>query len=106
MNPNGLENNADDTLFQISNLTKKYTGFSKIIWIATAHDGHTPHVKLRRYLGDSHPCTVISIDDEPQVDEDSLNPSKSDIADVIKFVQLNKFALLRFWYGGTSMMNE
>lgn len=95
-------------LFEMANLTSKYTGFDKIIRVSTAEGSHAPRVKIYYKPGKDNPSTSISIGDNPEKIEgaDSLNPTSEEIAQVIKFVKLNKEALLKFWYHGTDMTQD
>lgn len=95
-----------DLLFEMANLGKKHTGFDKIIYISTAQASHGPRVKIFHKTGKGEPSTSISIEDDPKVVADSLNPPQSEIDDVIRFVKLNKVDLLKFWHHGTDMMKD
>lgn len=92
----------------MANLTKKYTGFDKIIRISTAEASHAPRVKLYYKPGKDQPSTSFQISDEPhKIDgADSLNPTAKEEQQVIQFVKLNKDALLKFWYHGTEMTQD
>src|SRR5215212_4393429 len=97
-----------EPLYEMANLTKKYTGFDKIIRISTAEGSHAPRAKLYYKPGTAQPSASFQISDEPHKIEgaDSLNPTSKEEQQVIEFIRLNKEALVRFWHHGTEMTQD
>ena len=100
--PLAEELSTDDIVFEMANLDKSQTGIDGFVWISTLMTGHAPQIKYFVRLGRTQPSFSVMISDQPRVAANSL-PARnvSQIAPlVIRWVLLNKDALLDFWYHG------
>ena len=104
---------ADDTLadelaleelVEMANLTAAQTGVSGTIFISTAMGSHGPRVKYYVQPGRTQPSFSVPISDNPSVAANSLpvHVMRQMSPQVIRWVALNKDALLDFWNNGDS----
>jgi hypothetical protein len=96
---------ADDDVAEMTNLQEQDTGVPGIIFISTAMGSHGPRVKYFVKAGRDQPSFSVSIAEEPHVLANSLparEVSRSAPA-VMRWVALNREALLRFWNEGETM---
>jgi len=100
--PLAEELSDDDVIFEMANLDKSQTGIDGFVWISTLMTGHAPRVKYFIRPGRTQPSFSVMISDHPRVVANSL-PARtvSQMAPlVIRWVSLNKDALLDFWHHG------
>jgi hypothetical protein len=100
--PLAEELSTDDVIFEMANLDKSQTGIDGIVWISTSMTGHARRVKHFVRPGRTQPSFSVPISDQPHVVANSL-PARTvnQMAPlVIRWVQLNKDALLDFWHHG------
>src|SRR4029077_4833251 len=92
----------DDVIFEMANLDKSKTGIDGFVGISTLMTGHAPRVKYFVRPGRTQPSFSVMISDPPRVVAISLPAhTVSRMAPlVIRWVSLNKGALLDFWYHG------
>jgi hypothetical protein len=92
---------GDDDVVEMTNLQEDDTGVPGI-FISTAMGSHGPRVKYFVKAGRSQPSFSVSISDEPRILANSLPQRDLSRASpsVMKWVRLNKDALLRFWNEG------
>jgi hypothetical protein len=96
------ELSTDDVIFEMANLGKSQTGIDGIVWISTSMTGHAPRVKYFVQPGRTQPSFSVLISDQARVVANSL-PARTvnQMAPlVIRWVHLNKDALLDFWHHG------
>jgi hypothetical protein len=96
---------ANEDVPEMTNLQEQDTGIPGIIFISTAMGSHGPRVKYFVEARRDQPSFSVSIADEPQVLANSLATrelSRSAPA-VMRWVALNREALLRFWNEGETM---
>src|SRR5882762_6829806 len=93
---------GDDVILEMANLDKSQTGIDGFVWISTLMTGHAPRVKYFVRPGRTQPSFSVMISDQPRVVANSLPPrTVSQVAPlVIRWVSLNKDALLDFWHHG------
>lgn len=87
---------------EMANLSSKVTGLGNqnyIIYISTKQGSHGARVKIYKkgQAGRNKPRTSISIEQDPQVLEDNLNPPKQVLSDVKYWVSINHVKLLELW---------
>lgn len=94
----------DDELVEMANLTAAQTGVPGTIFISTAMGGHGPRVKYYVQPGRAQPSFSVVISDNPSVVANSLpvRTMRQMSPQVIRWVALNKDALLDFWNNGDS----
>jgi hypothetical protein len=100
--PLAEELSNDDIIIEMANLDKSQTGIDGFVWISTLMTGHAPRVKYFIRPGRTQPSFSVMISDQPHVVANSL-PARtvSRMAPlVIRWVLLNKDALLDFWHHG------
>ena len=93
---------ATDELVEMANLTTAQTGVAGTIFISTAMGSHGPRVKYYVQPGRTQPSFSVAISDRPAVVANSLPDRvlRRMSAQVIRWVSLNKDALLDFWSNG------
>jgi hypothetical protein len=100
--PLSEEFSGDYVIFEMANLDKSQTGIDGLVWISTLTTGHAPRVKYLVRPGRTQPSFSVMISDQPRVVANSL-PARtvSQMAPLaIRWVSLNKDALLDFWHHG------
>ena len=95
------ELSGDDVILEMANLDKSQTGIDGFVWISTLMTGHA-RVKYFINPGRTQPSFFVMISDQPRVVANSLPVrTVSQMAPlVIRWVSLNKDALLDFWHYG------
>ena len=93
---------AMEELVEMANLTTAQTGVPGTIFISTVMGGHGPRVKYFVQPGRNQPSFSVLIADLPVVVANSLPDRvlRQRAPDVIRWVALNKDALLDFWSNG------
>ncbi len=93
---------AAEDMVEMANLTASQTGVSGTIFVSTAMGGHGPRVKYFLQPGRSEPSFSVSISDAPTVVANSLSARvvRQMAPQVLRWVSLNKDALIDFWYHG------
>lgn len=93
---------AAEDLVEMANLATAQTGVAGTIFISTAMGGHGPRVKYFVQPGRDQPSFSVLIADPPRVVANSLPDRvlRQLAPDVIRWVALNKDALLDFWNNG------
>lgn len=96
---------GDDDVVEMTNLQEKDTGIAGVIFISTIMGAHGPRVKYFVKTGRHQPSFSVSIAAEPVVLASSLPERNLNRAapSVIRWVKLNREALLRFWNEGENM---
>ena len=93
---------ADQDIVEMANLTQGQTGVPGTIFISTAMGQHGPCVKYFVHPGRAQPSFSVSIADPPVMAANSL-PTRTVnqmAPQVIRWVALNRIALLDFWQNG------
>jgi hypothetical protein len=95
---------AAEELVEMANLTTAQTGVPGTIFISTAMGRHGPRVKYYVQPGRTQPSFSVAISDKPGVVANSLpiRTIRQVSPQVIRWVALNKDALLDFWNNGDS----
>jgi len=95
---------ATEELVEMANLTAAQTGVPGTIFISTAMGSHGPRIKYYEQPGRTQPSFSVTISDSPTVVANSLPARvlRQMSAQVIRWVMLNKDALLDFWNNGDS----
>jgi hypothetical protein len=95
---------AAEELVETANLTTAQTGVPGTIFISTAMGRHGPRVKYYVQPGRTQPSFSVAISDKPGVVANSLpiRTIRQVSPQVIRWVALNKDALLDFWNNGDS----
>jgi len=95
---------ATEELVEMANLTDAQTGVPGTIFISTAMGSHRPRIKYYEQPGRTQPSFSVTISDSPTVVANSLPARvlRQMSAQVIRWVVLNKDALLDFWNNGDS----
>jgi hypothetical protein len=95
---------ATEELVVMANLTAAQTGVSGTVFISTAMGSHGPRVKYYVQPGRTQPSFSVVISDSPSVVANSLpvRTMRQISPQVIRWVALNKDALLDFWNNGDS----
>ena len=95
---------AAEELVETANLTTAQTGVPGTIFISTAMGRHGPRVKYYVQPGRTQPSFSVAISDKPGVVANSLpiRTIRQESPQVIRWVALNKDALLDFWNNGDS----
>jgi len=103
-----FEKDNNFELLEMANLHPVDTGFdSGILYVSTKQGHHGPRVKFfRNRAGEGNPSASISISSNPEVKEDSIKITKSEINKVSAFIILNYKELLRFWKEGNSWSRQ
>lgn len=93
---------AAEELVEMANLTTAQTGVSGTIFISTLMGGHGPRVKYFVQPGRNQPSFSVLIAEPPRIIANSLPERvlRQRAPDVIRWVTLNKDALLDFWNNG------
>src|SRR3954447_9727377 len=93
---------ATEELVEMANLTTAQTGVPGTIFISTAMGSHGPRVKYFVQPGRNQPSFSVLIADPPDIVANSLPDRvlRQRAPDVIRWVALNKEALLDFWNNG------
>src|ERR1051325_4410477 len=92
----------DDELVEMANVTAAQTGVPGTIFISTAMGSHGPRAKYFVQPGRSQPSFSVSVSNNPSVVANSL-PTRvlnQMSPQVIRWVVLNRDALLDFWNNG------
>src|SRR3984893_13550937 len=100
--PLSEEMSDDDVILEMANLDKSQIGIDGFVWISTLMTGHAPRVKYLVRPGRTQSSFSVMIADQPRVVANSL-PARtvSQMGPlVIRWVSLNKDALLDFWHHG------
>ena len=97
---------ATEELVDMANLTSDQTGVPGMIFISTAMGSHGPRVKYFVQPGRSQPSFSVLIADQPRVVANSLPDRvlRQQSPEVIRWVVLNKDALLDFWTNGDTWL--
>jgi hypothetical protein len=100
---------GDDDLIEMATLDREDTGLPCLVMISTRMGSHGPRVKgwFGRPGGDQ-PSFSVSITDPPRVVASSLTDRETRrVADpVLAWVQLNREALIDFWFNGNELTNR
>jgi hypothetical protein len=93
---------ASEELVEMANLTTAQTGVPGVIFISTVMGGHGPRIKYFVQPGRNQPSFSVLIADQPYVVANSLPDRvlRQRAPDVVRWVALNKDALLDFWNNG------
>src|SRR5690349_13673331 len=93
---------AAEELAEMANLTTAQTGVLGTIFISTAMGSQGPRVKYFVQPGRNQPSFSVLIADPPYIAANSLPDRilRQRAPDVIRWVALNKDALLDFWNNG------
>lgn len=93
---------ADNDVVEMTNLREQQTGVAGVIFISTVLGAHGPRVKYFIRPGRDQPSFSVSIAESPIVLANSLPVRELNRAApaVIRWVKLNREALLRFWNEG------
>jgi hypothetical protein len=93
---------AMEELVEMANLTTAQTGVPGTIFISTEMGSHGPRIKYFVQPGRNQPSFSVLIADPPHVVANSLPDRvlRQRAPDVIRWVALNKDALLDFWNNG------
>lgn len=87
----------DEMMYEMANLLPKRTGLKYQIWYSAAYPGHNPRIKVD--LGDNK---SIYIQIENHEIKGDINKIKSkELNKIFNWIDLNKEALLRYWYGAS-----
>jgi hypothetical protein len=91
-----------DELVEMANLTAAQTGVTGTIFISTAMGSHGPRVKYYVQPGRTQPSFFVTISDNPAVAANSLplRIMRQMAPQVVRWVALNRDALLDFWNHG------
>lgn len=95
---------ATEELVEMANLTAAQTGVLGTIFISTVMGSHGPRVKYFVQPGRNQPSFSVLIADPPRVVANSLPDRvlRQRSPEVVRWVTLNKDALLDFWNNGDS----
>ncbi|MGE5268308.1 MAG: hypothetical protein ACM3JG_01405 [Thiohalocapsa sp.] len=95
---------ATEELVEMANLTAAQTGVPGTIFISTVMGGHGPRVKYFVQPGRNQPSFSVLIADPPRVVANSLPDRvlRQRSSAVVRWVTLNRDALLDFWNNGDS----
>src|SRR5579864_2385410 len=93
---------AVDDVIDMANLTTDQTGVTGTIFISTVMGSHGPRVKYFVQPGRNQPSFSVLIADPPRVVANSLSDRvlRQRSPEVIRWVALNRDALLDFWNNG------
>ena len=93
---------ATEELVETANLTTAQTGVPGTIFISTVMGGHAPRVKYFVQPGRNQASFSVLIADPPRVVQNSLPDRvlRQRAPDVVRWVALNRDALLDFWNNG------
>jgi hypothetical protein len=93
---------ATEELVEMANLTTDQTGVPGTIFISTVMGSHGPRVKYFVQPGRNQPSFSVVIADPPRVVANSLPDRvlRQRAPEVIRWVALNKDALIDFWNHG------
>jgi hypothetical protein len=93
---------ATEELVDMANLTTAQTGVTGTIFISTVMGSHGPRVKYFVQPGRNQPSFSVLIADPPRVVANSLPDRvlRQWAPEIIRWVALNKDALLDFWNNG------
>ena len=93
---------ATEDLVEMANLTAAQTGVAETIFISTVMGGHGPRVKYFVKPGRNEASFSVLIADPPRVVANSLPDQllRQRGPEVMKWVALNRDALLDFWNNG------
>jgi hypothetical protein len=89
--------NEAEQLFEMANLFPKHTGLPFVVWISTGlqHD-----VRVKVSSGPRvHPSEMISIAIRPSVHIVHGEMESSDLAQLTRWIELNRDAIIRYWNG-------
>ena len=95
----------DDEVFEMVNLPRSDTGVAGTIYVSSMQGPHGPRVKwYPQRPGRDASCLTVTLEEPPRVINHGL--SARDARDgreaVATWVALNREALLRFWFEGSS----
>ena len=92
----------DEYIFEMANLHEEDTGIPGVVFISTVMGAHGPRVKYFVKAGRNQPSFSVSISDSPRVLASSLPVRELNrfAPSVLRWVELNKDQLLRFWNEG------
>jgi hypothetical protein len=98
----------EDAVFDIANLTEAQTGVRGVITITTEVGRYGPKVRYATQLRPRGPGLAVSIGPDPRVlFGDMEEADRASIAnEVIRWVALNRQALIRFWEDGAYWMMD
>ena len=93
---------GDHDIVEMTNLQEKHTGIPGVLFISSALGPHGPRVKYFTKAGRDQRSFSVSIAESPAVVANSLPSRELNRAapDVVRWVKLNREALLRFWNEG------
>lgn len=95
----------DDEVFEMVNLPRSDTGVAGTIYVSSIQGGHGPRVKwYPQRPGRDAPCLTVTLEDPPRCVNHGLaaREVRQGEAAVREWIALNREALLRFWFEGTS----
>jgi hypothetical protein len=103
--PGPAEAEPPDELVEMANLPRKDTGVDGTIYISTMQGPHGPRVKWypERPARDA-PCLTLTLEAVPRAINHGLPRARAQQAEqqVRPWVELNRGALLDFWFNGVS----
>jgi hypothetical protein len=99
---------GEDDSMDFMNLTAEDTGIEGIVFISTVLGRHGPRVTYFLKTGRNQPSFSVSIASDPRVLASSLpRPIVAEAApSVIRWVKLNRGALMNFWQNGTDWTRQ
>jgi hypothetical protein len=91
-----------DDVVEMTDLQEKDTGIPGVLFISTAMESHDPRVKYFLNAGRHQPSFSVSIAVQPAILANSVpeRDLRRVAPDVVRWVALNRDALLRFWNDG------
>jgi len=88
-------------LFEMANVTGKYTGLPMTIWISPGEGiRHGPRIKVCQLYGvhmSADRLFTVTVGEDPQVIGNTGEIKTKDIAAVLTFVQVNRVILEKLW---------
>ncbi len=89
----------DEGLFEMANLFSKHTGLPFVVWIS--YKGGAQHdVRVKVSPGPkSTPSHMVSVAIRPSVHVVEGQMSASDLAQLTRWIELNRDVLIRYWDG-------
>ena len=92
---------------EMANLRSEDTGLDHgTIYISSKEGNQGPRIKYYRGRPGNTPSASISISNNPEVVEDSIDLKSLEIKELVLFVQKNKSKLLLAWNKGYSMYKD
>lgn len=84
----------EDMLFEMANLLPKRTGLKYTVWYSAKVERHKPRIKVD--LGDNRSITIQIESHLTRGDLDKIG--QKDLDDILRWLDLNKEILLKYWY--------